>query len=193
MTVPLTALKSQDVVARADPLTAPLKSPETADLRETTTLGRVITTDPMTPDSVSHVTDTITSEPVGTTDTATAQPVTMTDAMTIIGISTLSQAVDMLREDLAIAKSSLLSERERAGHAERQLETERQLVEDGRKRIDELQALLTAGRRQIDTLYVDLADARTAVMISGSEAAALRSQLALPRERRPWWRRWLRG
>jgi hypothetical protein len=191
VTVPLTALKSQDVVARTAPLTAPLKSPETADLRETTTLGRVTTTDPMTPDSVSHVTDTMTSEPVGTTDTATAQPVTMTDAMTIIGISTLSQAVDMLREDLAIANSSLLSERERAGHAERQLETER--VEDGRKRIDELQALLTARRRQIDTLYVDLADARTAVMISGSEAAALRSQLVLLTERRPWWRRWLRG
>jgi chromosome segregation ATPase len=110
-----------------------------------------------------------------------------------LGISTLSQTVDMLREDLAIANSSLLSERERAEHAERQLETERQLVEDGRKRIDELQALLTAGRRQIDTLYGDLADARTAVMISGSEAAALRSQLALLRERRPWWRRWLRG
>ena len=193
MTVPLTALKSQDVVASTDPLTAPQKSPETRDLREITTLGRVTTTDRMTPDSMSHVTDTMTSEPVGTTDTATAQPVTMTDAMKIIGISTLSHAVDMLREDLAIANSSLLSERERAGHAEHQLETERQLVEDGCKRIDELQALLTAGRRQIDTLYVDLADARTAVMISGSEAAALRSQLALLRERRPWWRRWLRG
>jgi hypothetical protein len=74
VTVPLTALKSQDVVARTDPLTAPLKSPETAELRETTTLGRVTATDPMTPDSVSHVTDTMTSEPVGTTDTATAQP-----------------------------------------------------------------------------------------------------------------------
>src|SRR4029077_2239091 len=61
VTVPLTALKSQDVVARTDPLTAPLKSPETADLRETTTLGRVTTTDPMTPDSMSHGTDTMTS------------------------------------------------------------------------------------------------------------------------------------
>jgi hypothetical protein len=106
----------------------------------------------------------------------------MTDAMTIIGISTLSQAVEMLREDLAIANSSLLSERERAGHAERQL------VEDGRKRIDELQALLTAGRRRIDTLYVDLADARTAALITGCEAAALRAQAD---ERRSW--RLLRG
>jgi hypothetical protein len=103
--------------------------------------------------------------------------------MTIIGISTLSQAVDMLREDLAIANSSVLSERERAGHAERQLEMERQLVEDGRKRIDELQALLPAGRRQIDTLYVDLADARTAALITGCEAAALRAQAD---ERRSW-------
>jgi hypothetical protein len=183
VTVPLTALKSQDVVARTDSLTAPLKSPETADLLETTTLGRVTTTDPMTPDFGVACDRHYDIRTCGTTDTATAQPVTMTDAMTIIGISTLSQAVDMLREDLAIANSSVLSERERAGHAERQLEMERQLVEDGRKRIDELQALLPAGRRQIDTLYVDLADARTAALITGCEAAALRAQAD---ERRSW-------
>jgi len=35
--------------------------------------------------------------------------------MAVIGISTLSQAVDMLREDLAIVNSSVLSERERVG------------------------------------------------------------------------------
>jgi chromosome segregation ATPase len=106
-----------------------------------------------------------------------------TDPLIAIGIQTLSQAVEMLREDLAIANGSLVAERERVEHAERELETERQLVEDGRKRIDELQALLTEGRRQIDTLYVDLADARTAVMIAGSEAAALRAQAE---ERRGW-------
>jgi hypothetical protein len=43
----------------------------------------------------------------------------MTDAMAVIGISTLSQAVDMLREDLAIVNSSVLCERERVGHAAR--------------------------------------------------------------------------
>ena len=45
----------------------------------------------------------------------------------------------------------------------------------------------------MDGLFTDLADARTAAMISGSEAAALRAENALLRERRPWWRRWLRG
>ena len=103
------------VVRVTVPLTALRKSPETADFRDTTTPGSVTTTDPMTRGSASHVTDTMTSEPVGTTDTATAQAVTMTDAMAVIGISTLSQAVDMLREDLAIVNSSVLSERERVG------------------------------------------------------------------------------
>ena len=93
------------------------------------------------------------------TDTVTAEPVTTTDPLTVIGIQTLSQAVEMLREDLAIANSSLLSERERVEHAERKLETERQ-----------------DARRRIDGLYADLADARTAAMITGCEAAALRAQ-----------------
>jgi hypothetical protein len=39
--------------------------------------------------------------------------------LTAIGIQTLSQAVDMLREDLEIANGSLVSERERAKQAER--------------------------------------------------------------------------
>jgi len=103
-----------------------------------------------------------------------------TDPLTAIAISTLSQAVEMLREDLAIANGSLLSDRERAEHAERQLQTERQ---DARRRIDELQTLQTEGRRLIDTLHIDLADARTAAMIAGSEAAALRAQAD---ERRGW-------
>jgi len=68
--------------------------------------------------------------------------------MTVIEISTLSQAVEMLREDLASANRSLLSERERAERAER--------------RVDELLALLAEEQRRVGGLYVDLADARTA-------------------------------
>jgi hypothetical protein len=100
-----------------------------------------------------------------------------TDPLPAIGLQTLPQAVEMLREDVG-------HERDRAEHAERQLETERQ---DAGKRIDELQ-------RRIDGLHVDLADARTAAMISSSEAAALRSRLEILTDRRarPWWRRWLR-
>ena len=94
--------------------------------------------------------------------------------MTAIGIQTLSAAVEMLREDVG-------HERDRAEHAERQLETERQ---DAGKRIDELQ-------RRIDGLYADLADAFTATMITGCEAAALRAENALLKTR-PWWRRWFR-
>jgi uncharacterized protein involved in exopolysaccharide biosynthesis len=104
--------------------------------------------------SADHAPDTVTAEPVGT------------DPLTAIGIQTLSQAVEMLREDLAIANSSLLSEHERA-------ETERQ---DARRRMDELQ-------RRIDGLHTDLADTRAAAMIAGSEAAALRAQAD---ERRGW-------
>ena len=53
------------------------------------------------------------------------------------------------------------------------------------RRIDELQ-------RRIDGLHTDLADARTAAMISGCEAAVLRTRLELLTDRRPWWRRWFR-
>jgi hypothetical protein len=76
----------------------------------------------------------------------------------VIGIQTLSQAVEMLREDLGIANSSLLAERERTERNERQLEIERQLVEDGRKRIDELQALLTQERDRARTSAPDTRD-----------------------------------
>ena len=120
----------------------------------------------------------MTPPPVGMTDPPTPAPVTMTDTMTAIGIQTLSQAVDMLREDLEIANGSLVSERARAEQAER--------------RADELLALLAEGQRRIGGLYADLADARTAAMITGCEAAALRSRLELLTERRPWWRKWLR-
>ena len=60
------------------------------------------------------------------------------------------------------------------------------------RRADELQALLAEERRRIDGLYTDLADAGTAAMISGADAAALRTQLELLTARRPWWRRWFR-
>jgi hypothetical protein len=91
----------------------------------------------------------------------------------------------MLREDI-------VHERDRADRAERQAEVERQLVEEDRKRIDELQASLADERRRIDGLYTDLADARTAALISGCEAAVLRTRLELLTDRRPWWRRWVR-
>ena len=86
------------------------------------------------------------------TDPRSSPAVAVTDPMTVIGIETLSQAVEMLREDLQIAN------------------------------------------RRIDELLVALADARTAAMISGNEAAALRAQLALLNalNRRAWWRRWFR-
>ena len=80
-----------------------------------------------------------------------------TDPLTAIAIQTLSQAVEMLREDVE-------HERDRADQAE----------------------------RRTDELLHELADARTAAMITGCEAAALRTQLALLTEGRPWWRRWFR-
>ena len=94
-------------------------------------------TDPRPPDSVSA----------------------QTDPTAAIGFQTLSQAVEMLRQDVE-------RERDRADQAE----------------------------RRTDELLHELADARTVAMISGSEAAALRSRLALltDERRRPWWRRWFR-
>jgi len=79
-----------------------------------------------------------------------------TDPLPTIAIQTLSQAVEMLREDVG-------HERDRADQAE----------------------------RRIDELLHDLADARTAAMITGCEAAALRAENALLKAR-PWWWRWFR-
>jgi len=85
-----------------------------------------------------------------------------------------------------VAFADVEHERDRADRAERQ-------VEEGRQRIDELQASLADERRRIDGLQTDFADARTAAMITGCEAAALRARLMLTDERRlPWWRRWFR-
>jgi hypothetical protein len=69
------------------------------------------------------------------------------DPLIIIAIQTLSQAVEMLREDVE-------HERDRADRAERQVEVERQLVEEGRKRVD--------------GLLIELADARTGVSPASS-------------------------
>ena len=84
-----------------------------------------------------------------------------TDPLTAIAIQPLSQAVELLREDV---------ERE-WDRAERQAEE---------------------GRKRIDALLIELAHTRTAAMISGCEAAVLRTRLELMTDRRPWWRRWFR-
>ena len=235
------------VVRVTVPLTALRKIPETVDFPDTTTPGSITTTDPVLPDSVSHVTDAMTVECVSTTDAAAAAAVTTTDPLTVIAIQTLSQAVDMLREDLGIANSFLLAERERAGQAERRVDELQGLLteerrqaqtsapdirgiikevireiagaappddrDDDRERLQTLESTIAALREQVeyaqsglaaeqqraeqaehrvDELLVALADARTAALITGYEAAALRTQLALLTERRPWWRRWFR-
>ena len=235
------------VVRVTVPLTALRKSPGTVDFPDTTTPGPITTTDPVPPDSVSHVTDAMTVECVSTTDAAAAAAVTTTDPLTVIAIQTLSQAVDMLREDLGIANSFLLAERERAGRAERRVDELQGLLteerrqaqtsapdirgiikevireiagaappddrDDDRERLQTLESTIAALREQVeyaqsglvaeqqraeqaehrvDELLVALADARTAALITGYEAAALRTQLALLTERRPWWRRWFR-
>jgi len=87
-----------------------------------------------------------------------------TDPLTAIAIQTLSQAVEMLREDVEHG-------RDRADRAEGQVEVERLLAEQATKRVD--------------GLLIELAEARTAAMISGCEAAVLRTQLAKLAERRP--------
>ena len=102
------------------------------------------------------------TEPTSVADGPGADPVT------VIAIQTLSQAVEMLREDVEHA-------RDRADRAEGQVEVERRLVEQARKRVD--------------GLLFELAEARIAAMISGCEAAVLRTELATLTERRPWWRR----
>ena len=110
-------------------------------------------------------------EPASGAEPTPAADVPEANPLTAIAIQTLSQAVEMLREDVE-------HERDRADRAERQVEVERPLVEESRKRVD--------------GLLIELADARTAAMISGCEAAVLRTQLAMLTDRCPWWRRWFR-
>ena len=82
-----------------------------------------------------------------------------------------------LGEQLEVANTSLVAERQRVDALQVVLTEERRRVEDGRKRIDEL--------------HVDLADAVTAERIAAGEAAALRAILEGLRAR-SWWRRWFR-
>ena len=154
VTVPLRQLRSVPRPTSENPAEAiAFSGPGAGQAKSRGTDPRAVTddpgTDPTPPDSVSPG----------------------TDPLTVIAIETLSQAVEMLREDVE-------RERDRADRAERQVEVERQLVEEGRKRVD--------------GLLIELADARIAAMISGSEAAALRVQVAAPTgpAQRPRWRRW---
>ena len=111
-----------------------------------------------------------TERPALLADTST---VAARDPLPAIGIQTLSQAVEMLREDVG-------HERDRADQAEQKID---ELTEDRRRDAEERRQLLT-----------DLADARTAAMITGCEAAALRSRIAILTDQRarPWWRKWFR-
>ena len=58
-----------------------------------------------------------------------------------------------------------------------------------RQEIEDLAAEARRLRPDVDGLLIELAEARIAAMISGCEAAVLRTQLATLTERRPWWRR----
>jgi hypothetical protein len=77
------------------------------------------------------------------------------------------------------------AERKRADRAER-------LFDEERQRADRAEGHLEEERKRVDQLQVALADAVTAERITAGAAAALRTQLALLTERRPWWRRWFR-
>jgi len=107
-----------------------------------------------------------------------------TDPLPTIAIQTLSQAVEMLREDVAIANNSLVAERERVERSQRQLEFAHSILITERQRADRADV-------RVDQLLADLSDARSAERISAASAAALRHELDLLRAR-PWWRRWWR-
>ena len=130
--------------------------------------GDSVTTTDSTPDSVPRLTD------------STAGPVTTTDPLTAIGIQTLSQAVEMLREDVeqdAIGRIRLSGKSRSSGNWSKK---------------DASGSTSYGPHSLTDGLYTELADARTTAMISGSEAAVLRTRLMLltDERRRPWWRRW---
>ena len=132
--------------------------------------GDSVTTTDSTPDSVPRLTD------------STAGPVTTTDPLTAIGIQTLSQAVEMLREDVeqdAIGRIRLSGKSRSSGNWSKK---------------DASGSTSYGPHSLTDGLYTELADARTTAMISGSEAAVLRTRLTLltDERRRPWRRRWFR-
>jgi len=131
--------------------------------------GDSVTTTDSTPDSVSRL-----------TDSTTAGPVTTTDPLTAIGIQTLSQAVEMLREDVeqdAIGRIRLSGKSRSSGNWSKK---------------DASGSTSYGPHSLTDGLYTELADARTTAMISGSEAAVLRTRLMLltDERRRPWRQRW---
>jgi len=130
--------------------------------------GDSVTTTDSTPDSVPRLTD------------STAGPVTTTDPLTAIGIQTLSQAVEMLREDVeqdAIGRIRLSGKSRSSGNWSKK---------------DASGSTSYGPHSLTDGLYTELADARTTAMISGSEAAVLRTRLMLltDERRRPWRQRW---
>ena len=123
----------------------------------------------------------------------------------------LESAIEALQEQLQIANTQLNAERQRVDELLHQLgdaperdpgadpmtaigiQTLSQAVEmlrqDVERERDRAERQAEEGRKRIDELQSDLADARTAAMISGCEAAVLRTRLELLTERRPWWRR----
>jgi len=126
----------------------------------------------------------------------------------------LANAIKALQEQLQFANTALIAERQRVDEFLHQLadapergpgadpmtaigiQTLSQAVEmlrqDVERERDRAERQAEEGRKRVDELLSDLADARAAAMISGADAAALRTQLALLTERRPRWWRWFR-
>jgi hypothetical protein len=96
----------------------------------------------------------------------------------VIRATTHDRADGRDRPDVHAMLETIRMLREAADTANARLDA---AAEERRQLGEERRELLTA-----------LADARTAAMISGSEAAALRAQFELLAVRRPWWRRWFR-
>jgi len=124
-------------------------------------------------------------------------------------IRTLEAAGRTLGEQLEFANKSLIDERKRVDELLHQLadapekgpetdplpaiaiQTRSQAVEMLREDVGHERDRANQAERRIDELLHDLADARTAALISGCEAAALRVENTQLRSR-PWWRRWFR-
>jgi hypothetical protein len=103
--------------------------------------GDSVTTTDSTPDSVPRLTD------------STAGPVITTDPLTAIGIQTLSQAVEMLREDVeqdAIGRIRLSGKSRSSGNWSKK---------------DASGSTSYGPHSLTDGLYTELADARTTAMI----------------------------
>jgi hypothetical protein len=100
------------------------------------------------------------------------------------GVRTANERGDGKRgtEEATFASLLIEAERKRADRAER-------LFDEERQRADRAEGHLEEERKRVDQLQVALADAVTAERITAGAAAALRTQLALLTERRPWLRR----